>query len=207
MCTRLGAVMYEMLAGEPPFTGPTAQAVIAKMMASDAPSVRRARPSVPEAVDAAIRKALAPVPADRFTTAGEFAKALDIAQRTTASIPSEPARTTAPPVVAAAVVAAPQAHLPGFAALSALAFSWVSGCSSPGARAARAAAAPGGPVRLAVLPFDNLGDSADAYFADGVTDAVRGKLTTLSGSRSHGSGQLGSVPPHDEDARSRSARS
>ena len=41
--------------------------------------------------------------------------------------------------------------------------------------------APAGAIRLAVLPFDNLGDSADAYFADGVTDAVRGKLTSLPG--------------------------
>ena len=40
---------------------------------------------------------------------------------------------------------------------------------------------PAGAIRLAVLPFDNLGDSADAYFADGVTDAVRGKLTSLPG--------------------------
>ena len=49
----LGAVLYEMLAGEPPFTGPTAQAVVAKMLASEPPPVRRARPSAPEAVDTA----------------------------------------------------------------------------------------------------------------------------------------------------------
>jgi hypothetical protein len=41
--------------------------------------------------------------------------------------------------------------------------------------------AAAGPIRLAVLPFENLGDSADAYFADGLTDAVRGKLTALPG--------------------------
>ena len=46
----LGAVVYEMLAGEPPFTGPTAQAVVAKMTATEAPSVRRVRPAVPPAV-------------------------------------------------------------------------------------------------------------------------------------------------------------
>ena len=80
----LGAVCYEMLAGEPPFTGPTAQAVIAKMMSSPAPSVRRIRASVPEAVDLALQRALAPVPADRWGTPGEFAKALEAAERSSA---------------------------------------------------------------------------------------------------------------------------
>jgi len=57
----LGAVLYEMLAGEPPFTGPTAQAVIAKMMSSEPPSVSRMRTSIPESLDRVIRKALAAV--------------------------------------------------------------------------------------------------------------------------------------------------
>ncbi len=47
----LGVVLYEMLAGEPPYTGPTAQAIAAKMMTGDVPSVRRTRPSVSEAVE------------------------------------------------------------------------------------------------------------------------------------------------------------
>ncbi|HXY29289.1 MAG TPA: serine/threonine-protein kinase, partial [Gemmatimonadaceae bacterium] len=78
----LAAVLYEMLAGEPPFTGATAQAVVAKMLSGEAPPVRRARPQVPEAVDAAIRTALSPVPADRFASAGDFARALTTAVTT-----------------------------------------------------------------------------------------------------------------------------
>jgi len=80
----LGALLYEMLAGEPPFTGPTAQAVIAKMLSSAPPSVRGVRPAVPASVDAAIQRALAPVPADRWPSAGEFANALETAERTAA---------------------------------------------------------------------------------------------------------------------------
>src|SRR6185312_4789007 len=50
-------------------------------------------------------------------------------------------------------------------------------------RRSHANAEPSGERRVAVLPFENLGDSADAYFADGITDAVRGKLTALPGMR------------------------
>jgi TolB-like protein len=72
----LGAVLYEMLAGEPPFTGPTAQAVIAKRFGGDVPSVRRVRPSAPEGIERVVMKALAMVPADRFETMAQFAAAL-----------------------------------------------------------------------------------------------------------------------------------
>ena len=72
----LACVLYELLAGEPPFTGRTAQAIIAKRFSGDVPSVRRVRPTVPAAVELAIRRALSPVPADRFASCGEFADAL-----------------------------------------------------------------------------------------------------------------------------------
>jgi serine/threonine protein kinase/Flp pilus assembly protein TadD len=72
----LGCMLYEMLAGTAPFTGPTAQAVMAKRFTEPAPSVRTARSMVPEAIEAAVTKALAQVPADRFATAAQFAQAL-----------------------------------------------------------------------------------------------------------------------------------
>ena len=72
----LGAVLYEMLAGETPHTGPTAQAVIAKLMTERPTRLRTVRDTVPEGVDAAVAKALAKVPADRFATARDFAAAL-----------------------------------------------------------------------------------------------------------------------------------
>jgi serine/threonine-protein kinase len=72
----LGCVLYEMLAGEPPYTGATAQAVIAKRFTDSVPAVRGLRPTVPVAVEQALMKALARVPADRFASAGAFADAL-----------------------------------------------------------------------------------------------------------------------------------
>jgi serine/threonine-protein kinase len=171
----LASVLYEMLAGEAPFTGPTAQAIAAKRLTEPAPSVRAMRASVPESVDRAIRKALAPVAADRFSSAGQFAQALQ-----PAPVPAPPAAST----VATAVSPAPERHrrvpvaalalilglLIGAGAL----FAWRRGHGNPESTGER---------RVAVLPFENLGDSADAYFADGITDAVRGKLTALPGMR------------------------
>ena len=72
----LGCVLYEMLAGEPPYTGPTAQAIIAKRMLDPPPRIRTVRETVPEELERAITRALAKIPADRFGTAPEFAEAL-----------------------------------------------------------------------------------------------------------------------------------
>jgi hypothetical protein len=72
----LGAVTYEMLAGAPPHTGNSVQAVIAKVIMDRPMSVRATREMVPAHVDAAITRALAKLPADRFNTVAEFARAL-----------------------------------------------------------------------------------------------------------------------------------
>ena len=72
----LATVLYEMLAGDPPFTGASAQAVIAKVIGDPPSSVRTVRPAVPPRVDIALTRALAKLPADRHATAGEFAAAL-----------------------------------------------------------------------------------------------------------------------------------
>jgi Tol biopolymer transport system component len=72
----LAAVLYEMLAGEPPVTGPTAQAMIAKLLTERPTGLRVVRDTVPPGVDLAVGKALAKTPADRFHGAGEFAAAL-----------------------------------------------------------------------------------------------------------------------------------
>ena len=72
----LACVLYEILAGEPPYTGRTAQAVIAKRLTDPVPAVRRLRTTVPAAVEQALMKALAKTPADRFASTGAFVEAL-----------------------------------------------------------------------------------------------------------------------------------
>ena len=72
----LGCVLFEMLAGSPPFTGPTAQSVRARHAVDPPPSLRTVRNTVPPAMESIINRALAKVPADRFHTVLEFADAL-----------------------------------------------------------------------------------------------------------------------------------
>ena len=72
----LASVLYEMLAGEPPYTGPTAQAIIARRMSGPPRPIRPIRPAVPAAVEAAVLRAMEWVPTDRFATLPDFIAAL-----------------------------------------------------------------------------------------------------------------------------------
>ena len=72
----LGCITYEMLVGEPPFNGPTAQAIIARVMTEEPRSLTLQRKSIPPHVEAAVLTALEKVPADRFATTAEFSAAL-----------------------------------------------------------------------------------------------------------------------------------
>jgi len=107
----LGCVLYEMLAGEPPHTGPTAQAILARVLTDKPRSVRSSRASVPDPVEWAIERALEKLPADRFATAQEFAAVLGLSRSETP--PASATGRRAPPwarrvvpwAVAAAVTA------------------------------------------------------------------------------------------------------
>jgi serine/threonine-protein kinase len=72
----LGCVLYEMLTGEPPFTGPTAQAIVARVMTEEPRSLTLQRRTIPRHVEAAVHRALSKLPADRFASAAEFSHAL-----------------------------------------------------------------------------------------------------------------------------------
>ena len=72
----LACVLYELLAGQPPFTGPTAMAIMARHSMEQVPGLRIVRAAIPESVEQAIFQALEKVPADRFATVAQFADAL-----------------------------------------------------------------------------------------------------------------------------------
>src|SRR5688500_18480188 len=83
----LAAVLYEMLAGEPPVTGASAQSMIAKLMTETPTHLRVLRSTVSPELDAAVARALSKTPADRFTSAGEFSRALSV-KHTTEALPA-----------------------------------------------------------------------------------------------------------------------
>src|SRR6185295_18942276 len=176
----LGCVLYELLAGEPPFTGPTTQSILLRKFTETPRLLRTVRDTVPEPIEQAVGRALARSPAVRFSSAVEFARALE-ATPVAASAPASGIPTvstaTVPPTQRASLTrryAITLALLGGFAIGLGVLFAWRRnhGAGEPEA---------GGTKRLAVLPFENLGDSASEYFADGITDEVRGKLSALPG--------------------------
>jgi serine/threonine-protein kinase len=161
----LGAVTYEMLAGEPPVTGATVQAMIAKLMTERPTSLRVLRHTVPAPVDAAVMRALAKVPSDRFATAREFADALT--SEATVSTPAPPARA---------------GRWTPFVLGGALLLIAFSGAYLIRQHAPAAGAAPNTAIRsIAVLPLDNYSaDSTQEYFAEGMTDELTSDLATIS---------------------------
>ena len=165
----LGAVLYEMLAGEPPFTGANAQALLARRVIEDAPPLRSRRSAASESLERTVATALARTPADRFATAAEFARALaaNVTDTRTAAAPSAPARADGRrmPALLAFVLGLVITGTVGM-------FAW---------REWGAAPEPDGARVVAVLPFENIGSAGDEYFADGVTDAIRGKLSATPG--------------------------
>src|SRR5436309_1899767 len=158
----LACVLYELFEGDPSYVVSTSHAIAARQSMDPVPRLRTVRETVPAAVEQVIGQALAKVAADRFATAAAFAEALQAAM-TTAASPAAAHRAPARRVVA--VVAVVVARGGGVGVLR-----WRHG------RPTTADA-----VRLAVLPFEDVSDSARGCFADGMTDEVRGKLAALAG--------------------------
>lgn len=171
----LGCVLYEMLAGEPPYTGPTAQAIIARALTETPRPIHPMRAGVPEAVDALIAKAMAVTAADRYATAAEFARALETVLRSPSPVREKGSGGAAP---RRALVPAWLARRPLFAML---ALGVLLGGGALFAWRRTHGGEHGGAKLVAVLPFENLGSPEDEYFADGVADQVRGKLLAVPG--------------------------
>jgi serine/threonine-protein kinase len=197
----LAAVLFEMLTGGPPYPGTTAMSVIAKWLSEPVPSARAVRPEAPEEVDRAIRRALSRSAGGRFGTMAEFARALQGAEvhgRAGAQAHG-PGATAAAPGTGTARLRARAPARPFAAAVVAVAL------LAAGYLTFRHRAAPPSPRLLAVLPFENLGDSADAYFADGIANELRSKLSELDGvqviARGSSNQYRGSTKPPEAIAR------
>ena len=193
----LGCVLYEMLAGHPPFIGGTAYEILARHALDALPSLTAARPNVPAAIERAIATALAKSPADRFSTAARFAEALSCGE-------------------SGGTAAAASAQLPrggqnrpgGWVALGAAAVVLAGAFLffRPGRKAAGPAEAAFERTAIAVLPFQNLGgDEEHGYFAGGLHDELLTQLSKVAAlrviSRTSVMRYAGSTSPLGEIAR------
>ena len=149
----LGCVLFEMLAGQPPFSATTAQAVLVKILTADAPSITSERRTVPPHVGHALARALEKLPADRFTDAAEFATAL-----TDPSFTYEArARTSVGMSTSAAATSSAQASRidrRAFSAVSVVAVAAL-GLAAWGWLSRPPPLTPGVPTRLEVTGLDN----------------------------------------------------
>lgn len=171
----LGCVLYEMLAGNPPFSGANPQAVIARHMVEQPAPLRIVRPSVTEPLEAVIRKALAKSPADRFANATKFRAAL-LRARTGAVAPHERGTTR---WSTRAVWLATMA-LAATAVVAALVFV-VPRYLRPTDGDALDASAMHNVANVAVLYFDDESPAHDlGYIASGLTDELIHQLSTVS---------------------------
>src|SRR5947208_415931 len=158
----LGCVLYERLAGEPPFTGPSAESIVRQHLAAAPPRVSAMRAAVPPAIEEGIVRALAKTPADRFATAAEFVEALAApAQRVRAT-----GRRTSLLAAGAGLAATLLAAAAGLFVLS---------------RPHGTPALAGGTGQsIAVLPFVNVsGAPQEEYLSDGISEELINALSKL----------------------------
>ena len=170
----IGCVMYEMIAGIPPFVGPTAQVIISRRFAAAAPPLLETREGVADWLEAAVARALAKAPADRWETVDEFSDALTagaagIGMTTLANRRERQRKTRRYSTIAAA----------GLVAIALVAGSW-----TVWKRMGTGANASSGnldPKKIAVLYFSDLSPAHQlGYLADGLTESVIDQLEQAS---------------------------
>ena len=171
----LGCVLYEMLAGEPPFTGSHAPALMARIMSERPTRIRTLRPTVPESVEAAVDRALAKLPADRFQQISEFGSALVADEGAVPFSKRDGAQRVrrAARVVAAVVVL-------GLAVRLVLGRPGVGGAGTD-ARVALPTSPTDDPrPAIAVLSFADMSPAHDQeYFSDGISEEILSALSRI----------------------------
>jgi serine/threonine-protein kinase len=162
----LGCVLYEMIAGEPPITGPNAQAIIARKMTETPRALTAVRNTVPPALSQLVDTMVARSAADRPASAKAVATTLEEITESGATGSTSAYQTPASRSSRTWIIAA--AALIVVAVIGSVAWR-------------RSHSATAGGYRIAVLPFENEGTPADDYFADGMTDEVRSRLSAVPG--------------------------
>src|SRR5512141_203694 len=162
----LGAILYELLSGRKAFRRGTPADTMSAILKEEPPELSASGRNIPPALDQIVQHCLEKDRGNRFQSAKDIAFALSQASGPAAMTSGTPVKA---PRNAGVLVA--------LAALALLAFSGILLFRL----SKRSPTAPAGPKRIAVLPFENLGAPEDDYFADGIADAVRGKLTSLPG--------------------------
>ena len=181
-----GVLAYEILTGHTPFGKRSPAELLAAHVTEPPRPIADARPNLPPALAALVMRCLEKRPADRPQSAGEILQSLDeITTPSAGTTPTgmlPPARTPpAPPPASGRAAGRRNALATLVIVATAVLMLGTVGVAIWRSKQAtsRTTVADEREQRIAVLPFENLGDSADAYFADGITDAVRGKLTAL----------------------------
>jgi eukaryotic-like serine/threonine-protein kinase len=173
----LGCVLYETLAGQPPFTGPTAQAIMARHSLDSVPRLRIVRAAIPDELEQVINRALEKVPADRYQTAAQFAEAIAVASTGRVSPVTARAR---PAATSPRWFGVPRGVVVGVAVGVIVVAGWVT--RSLWSRNAHADGSTGGldSRRIAVLYFQDLSqDSSLGYVSDGLTEALIDQLSQV----------------------------
>ena len=186
----LACTLYEMLIGQPPFTGPSPHAVMARHSLEPVPSLRVVRQTVPQAVEGAIMQALAKLPADRFASMQRFLDALESPGMATTA-PSLPA---SPPRRSGWRVAGPSWARSG----PACSRPWPPGGSGQGIPPGAVHPASSMVTAVAVLPFQELASGPDSsYLGGGMTDGLIADLAQIGSlkviSRSSGAAAQGTA--------------
>jgi serine/threonine-protein kinase len=168
----LACVLYEMLAGQPPFTGPTAQAIMARHSLDHVPRLKIVREAIPDALEAVINRALEKVPADRYQTAAQFAEALERARTGSVS------RLTGAPVLPAPRRGWRKPAVPAAIALVVAVVAWL--VFGPHAGSSSAESDAFDPRNVAVRYFADFSrDSSLSHLADGLTEGLIGQLSQV----------------------------
>jgi serine/threonine-protein kinase len=175
----LGATLYEMLTGGPPFTGGTAQAIVARVITETPLPPDRVRPEVPAALSQAVLTALRKDPATRFPSAAAFQATLD--RPAPAAPATVPVATRAASLPARARSSRRGRLLAAAAAVALLAAFGFYRYSRRASNAPEAASAMTAPRRIAVIPFRNAsGDTSNTSFSEGLSLEINDALSRLA---------------------------